>query len=59
MTDEEQKAWDMFAAAALGVYCLGIPSEKTGTDQTIGQWRAIQAAEQADAMMEQRKARMG
>lgn len=54
MTDEEQKAWDMFAAAALVQlvdYALkGNHSCKATCEQAVIY---------ADAMMEQRKARMG
>lgn len=68
MTTEEQKAWDRFAAAALG----GLLSRDTVQDENCNnaaKWavmnpiehftkRAKQAAEYADEMMEQRKARM-
>ena len=52
MTDEEQKAWDMFAAAALSA--LVYQQHEYRTTKNI----AVSAEEYADAMMEQRKARM-
>ena len=55
MIDEEQKAWDMFAAAALQGMTT-TPAEMSWIDAKTA---AEYSANYADAMMEQRKARMG
>ena len=52
MIDEEQKAWDVFAAAALA----GLISKFGNYEFAVF---SKESAEYADAMMEQRKARMG
>ena len=55
MTTEEQKAWDMFAAAALsGYFANEYTPHRDANDKEIIQY----ICETADAMMEQRKARM-
>ena len=63
MTDEEQKAWDMFAAAAL----TGVISSEFGhkrmfehyEDKSASEIFSLFASKHADAMVEQRKERMG
>jgi len=53
--DEEQKAWDLFAAAAL----TGNLAAETKDYEFSSRQKLIEVAcETADAMMEQRKARM-
>ena len=63
MTDEEQKAWDMFAAAALAEAMRQVYVEYGKWCGATWEARYYEAANlsasQADAMMEQRKARWG
>ena len=53
MTDEEQKAWDMFAAAAL----TGMTTTPAELAWVNAQTAAEECGKYADAMMEQRNDR--
>lgn len=57
--NEEQKAWDMFAAAALtGLLTCNEEIPPFQSREEILDYYARSSTQYADAMMEQRKARM-